>query len=216
MHFLLYLVASLGAVRAAPFEVVSKRPLGDHEWTRNKKDGCPAYLEKGQYESPNYITHISRSQPNRAFGPQYTGLITPNDVSSIFSFDIPADRADANCTLEFLFPKRDKLKTSNYTYKGAGTFLFTGYLAGSCPNASTTYNNQPTAGVFPPFPPIHMEPGYAYTLDVGPCMFSAGTVSNFETSSAPPFRPAFGVGVSQPRWLSYRFRHKPQTPEPLY
>ncbi|KAI0838382.1 ubiquitin 3 binding protein But2 C-terminal domain-containing protein [Hypoxylon sp. FL0890] len=187
MLFLLYLVASLGAVTAAPFELVSKRPLGDREWTRNKKDGCPAYLEEGQYEFPHYITHISRSQPNRAFGPQFNGLITPNDVSSIFSFDVPADRADANCTLEFLFPRRDQLKTSDFTYKGAGTFFFTGYLAGSCPNASTTFNHQPTPGVFPPFPPIHMEPGYAYTLDVGPCMFAAGTCVAGVTSSNDTF-----------------------------
>lgn len=175
MHFFLFLAASLSAVRAAPFELISKRALGDHEWTRNTRDGCPAYLEEGQYEYPHYITHISQSEPDKAFGPQFNGLITPNEISSIFSFDVPASRADANCTLEFLFPRQDQLKTSNFTYEGAGSFTFFGYVAGSCPGEETTFNNQPTAGIFPPFPPIHMEPGYAYTLDVGPCIFSAGT-----------------------------------------
>ncbi|KAI1413355.1 ubiquitin 3 binding protein But2 C-terminal domain-containing protein [Hypoxylon sp. FL1857] len=198
MHFLLYLVASLGAVRAAPFELVSKRRLADHEWTRNTSTGCPAYLQEGQYEFPHYITHISRSEPDRAVGPQFNGLITPNDVSSIFSFDIPAERANANCTLEFLFPRQDQLKTSSFKYEGAGTFFFTGYLAGSCPNASTTFNNQPAPGVFPPFAPIHMEPGYAYVIDVGPCSFAGGcavTSSNDTTLDFFQDRDECPIGV---------------------
>ncbi|KAI1100896.1 ubiquitin 3 binding protein But2 C-terminal domain-containing protein [Jackrogersella minutella] len=182
MKFLLCLVLSLGTASAAPFELVSKRALEDHQWTRDKK-GCPAYLEKGQYEFPHYITQVSKSQPNRAFGPQYNARITPNDVSTIFSFDVPQSRADANCTLEFLFPRQDQLRTSKYKYQGGGTFSFTGYLAGSCPGPNTTWNNQPTPGVFPPFPPIHMEPGYAYTIDVGPCIFAAGTCVSGMTSS---------------------------------
>lgn len=36
-------------------------------------------------------------------------------------------------------------------------------------------SNQPAPGPFPAFPPIHMEPGYAYTIDVGPCFVGAGT-----------------------------------------
>ncbi|OTA99163.1 hypothetical protein M426DRAFT_49582, partial [Hypoxylon sp. CI-4A] len=127
------------------------------------------------YDSPSYITYISQSEPDRAFGPQYNSIITPNEISSVFNFDVPASRSDANCTLEFLFPRQDQLRTSGFKYDGPGSFAFTGYLAGSCPGPETTYNNQPTAGVFPPFPPIHMEPGYAYTIDVGPCTFAAGT-----------------------------------------
>ncbi|KAI2471569.1 ubiquitin 3 binding protein But2 C-terminal domain-containing protein [Annulohypoxylon bovei var. microspora] len=183
MHFILSLVLSLGTVSAAPFELISKRPLGDHQWTRNNRDGCPAYLEEGQFEFPHYITQVSVEEPDRSFGPQYNARITPNDISSIFSIDVPKDRADANCTLEFLFPRQDQLETSSYKYEGPGTFFFTGYLAGSCPGPHTTFHNQPTAGVFPPFPPIHMEPGFAYTIDVGPCTFSAGTCVSGMTSS---------------------------------
>ncbi|KAI1768430.1 ubiquitin 3 binding protein But2 C-terminal domain-containing protein [Hypoxylon sp. FL1150] len=183
MRFILSLVVSLGVVTAAPFELLSKRALGDHEWTRSKRDGCPVYLEEGEYEFPHYITQISQVEPDKAFGPQFNGLITPNDISSVFSFDVPESRADANCTLEFIFPRQDQLKTSQFSYEGAGTFFFNGYLAGSCPGPETTFNNQPTPGVFPPFPPIHMEPGYAYTLDVGPCTFAAGTCVAGVTSS---------------------------------
>lgn len=159
---------------SAPFELISRRALGDHEWKRGP-DGCPATLTAGQFEFPHYITQISASEPDKAFGPQYNGVFTPNDISSIFSFDIPADRAGYSCTLEFLFPKQEQLVTSSYTYSGGGSFFFTGYNAGDCPGPETTFNNQPALGPYPPFPPIHMEPGYAYVIDIGPCAVSAGT-----------------------------------------
>ncbi|KAI1210219.1 ubiquitin 3 binding protein But2 C-terminal domain-containing protein [Annulohypoxylon truncatum] len=191
MRFLLCLAVTLGTVSAAPFELISKRELGDHEWTLNKRDGCPAYLQPGQFEFPHYITQVSAKQPNRAFGPQYRGRITPNDISSLYSFDIPKDRANANCTLEFIFPRQDQLNHSYYKYSGPGTFIFKGYLAGSCPGPHTTFNNQPRAGQFPPFPPIHMEPGFAYTIDIGPCTFSAGNcVSGSKLD--PPFSTGEG------------------------
>ncbi|KAJ3571086.1 hypothetical protein NPX13_g5501 [Xylaria arbuscula] len=175
MHFATFVPLLISTALAAPYELISKRELKDHEWTLSKKTGCPAYLEAGQFEYPHYITHISAKHPDKAYGPQYNGVFTPNDISTIFSFDIPASRVDANCTLEFLFPKKNQLHTSSYKYKGDGTFFFTGYAAGSCPGDTTTFNNQPEIGPYPPFPPIHMEPGYAYTIDVGPCFVASGT-----------------------------------------
>lgn len=172
----LFTIAALAsAVVAAPWQLINKRELKDTEWAPNKRDGCPGYLTEGQFEFPHYITQISKANPDKAYGPSYFGVFTPNDISTIFSFDVPASRADANCTLEFLFPKQSQLKTSSYTYSGAGSFFFKGYNPGSCPNATTTYNNQPEKGPFPDFPPIHMEPGFAYTIDVGPCFVGAGT-----------------------------------------
>ncbi|KAI8961429.1 ubiquitin 3 binding protein But2 C-terminal domain-containing protein [Daldinia sp. FL1419] len=182
MH-ILHLATYLGLAAATPFRLISKRALEDHEWTRDRRTGCPAYLQQGEYETSSYIGRISQSEPDRAFGSQKIGLITPNDISSIFSFEIPKSRADANCTLEFLFPHEDQLKSSFFIYEGGGSFQFTGYLNGSCPGPETTFNNQPTPGIFPPFPPIHMEPGNAYTIDVGPCAFSAGTCVSGLTSS---------------------------------
>ncbi|KAI1634315.1 ubiquitin 3 binding protein But2 C-terminal domain-containing protein [Biscogniauxia mediterranea] len=175
MYSLFMLSAVVSTVVAAPFELVAKRPLDNHQWTRNKRDGCPAYLTEGQHEFPHYMTQVSQSEPNLAFGPQYNGIFTPNDVSTVFSFDIPASRANANCTLEFIFPHQDQLKTSSFEYEGPGTFFFKGYNPGSCPGPQTTYNNQPATSPFPPFPPIHMEPGFSYTIDVGPCSVGAGS-----------------------------------------
>lgn len=158
----------VGLATAYPGEVLRKRALAPRE-------GCPGTLTAGQYEFPHYVTQISKSQPDKSFGPQYDGVFTPNDIASIFSFDVPASRADANCTLEFLFPQQSQLKTSGYSYSGGGSFFFTGYNPGSCPGPQTTWNNQPAPGPFPAFPPIHMEPGNAYTIDVGPCFVGAGT-----------------------------------------
>lgn len=159
----------------SPFELLSKRRLPQDDSSTSKRSGCPAYLPEGEFEFPHYITQISAAEPDKKYGPQFNGVFTPNDISSIFSFDIPESRTDWNCTLEFLFPKNSQMKTSSYSYSGGGSFIFTGYLAGSCPGEDTTFNNQPTPGIFAPFPPVHMEPGYAYTLDVGPCWVSAGT-----------------------------------------
>lgn len=169
---------------SAPGDLIAKRQLADDEWTRDES-GCPAYLTEGEFEFPHYITQISASEPDKAFGPQYNGVFTPNDISSIFSFDIPADRTDYTCTLEFLFPLQSQLRTSSYSYSGGGSFFFTGYLAGDCPDAETTYNNQPALGPYPPFPPVHMEPGYAYTIDIGPCFVSAGTCVAGSESDVP-------------------------------
>ncbi|KUI52584.1 hypothetical protein VP1G_00273 [Cytospora mali] len=174
------LLLFLPTALSAPFELLSKRPLASHEWTRSTspnqpRANCPALLTTGEFEYPHYITQISASQPDKAYGAQYDGVFTPNDVSTIFSFDIPADRTDANCTLEFIFPNQEDLVTSSYSISGGGTFVFEGYAPGSCPGSETTYNNQPAPGPFGAFPAVHLEPGYAYVLDVGPCFVGAGT-----------------------------------------
>ncbi|KAI0389480.1 GPI anchored cell wall protein [Xylariaceae sp. FL0594] len=178
---LLFLVLILPAIvsRASPItyspRLISKRSLSSTDWKRDPTTGCPGYLTPGEYEFPHYITQISSRFPSRVYGPSYTTVFTPNDISAIFSFDVPADRSEYNCTLEFLFPLQSQLRTSSFEYSGAGTFFFQGYNPGSCPGPQTSFANQPATGAFPPFPPIHMEPGHAYTIDVGPCTFSAGT-----------------------------------------
>ena len=169
------LIALASLASAYPGQVLSKRAISERDYVIDKRTGCPRELTAGEFEFPDYITQISASNPDEAFGPQFNGVFTPNDISSIFSFDIPASRADANCTLEFIFPDQSQLQTSSFSYSGGGSFFFTGYNPGSCPGPQTTFNNQPQPGPFPAFPPIHMEPGNAYTIDIGPCFVSAGT-----------------------------------------
>jgi hypothetical protein len=177
----LILAALAASTIAYPGQILSKRALTAADI--DKRTGCPRTLEAGQYEFPHYITQISKSNPTKSYGPQYNGVFTPNDVASIFSFDIPASRSDANCTLEFIFPEQSELTTSSYTYSGEGTFFFIGYNPGSCPGEQTTYDNQPAPGPFPPFPPLKMSPGNAYTIDVGPCFVGAGTCVAGQTYS---------------------------------
>ena len=81
---------------AYPGEVLRKRVITEKDL--DARTGCPTELPAGSFEFPHYITQISKSQPDKSFGPQYNGVFTPNDISSIFSFDIPASRDDANCT----------------------------------------------------------------------------------------------------------------------
>ncbi|KAI1812191.1 GPI anchored cell wall protein [Poronia punctata] len=161
----------------SPPTLISKRKLPNHSWEPSPLTGCPGYLSPETYVAPRYLTQISSKDPTKSFGPQYTARFTPNDISTLFTFDIPRERANSNCTLEFLFPYRHQLRTSSFDYRGGGTFFFKGYNPGSCPgpDTRTTFDNQPDSGVFPPFPPIHMEPGHAYTIDVGPCSFGAGS-----------------------------------------
>ncbi|KAI0201363.1 GPI anchored cell wall protein [Astrocystis sublimbata] len=173
-----------GAVIAAPYELISKRRLYDHEREQHsKKSVCPSYLQRGQYEFPHYITQISATQPDKAFGQQYSGLFTPGDISTLYKFDVPASRAGENCTLKFIFPEQDQLSMSSFSYEGPGTFFFEGYDTGSCPDDMTTFNHQPAPSPFSPFAPIHMEPGYEYIVDVGPCSFSAGQCISGVTST---------------------------------
>lgn len=178
----------LGAVATAlPGELISKRALTPQDI--NPRTGCPGYLPAGEFEFPHYITQVSKSEPDRSWGPQYFGVFTPNDVASIFSFDVPASRAGANCTLEFLFPRQEQLVTSSYEYSGGGSFFFTGFNPGSCPGPQTTWNNLPAPGPFPPFPPVHMEPGNAYVIDIGPCWVGAGTcVAGMTSTNDSDFR----------------------------
>lgn len=107
-------VSLLAALASAyPGELIRKRALAPRE-------GCPREVIDGQFESPRWITQVSRSEPDRVFGKQDHGVFTPNDIATIFAFDIPIERADANCTLEFIFPSKAELTTSNFGYQGGG------------------------------------------------------------------------------------------------
>jgi hypothetical protein len=85
-----------------------------------------------------------------------------------------------DCTLEFLFPALGQTHTP-YVYIGPGHFTFTGYAIGSGATEKTTYNDQPPAGPSPPTPPSVLEPGHAYTINVGSCGIQPG-MSSMEVS----------------------------------
>lgn len=71
---------------------------------------CPADLT-GDWQFPHLIVPVNKAFPNKAYGTQYNGT-SNSQVSSIFNFDIPAEYANKQCTLEFLFPTQEQLETS--------------------------------------------------------------------------------------------------------
>lgn len=82
MKGFLALAAVVGIVSAAPYEV-TKRELTEKDI--DARTGCPRTLTAGEYEFPHYITQISKKHPNKAFGPQYDGVFTPNDIRLVQS-----------------------------------------------------------------------------------------------------------------------------------
>ena len=179
---------STTAAAAAPrATMIARRRLlepGDAAAAHWKQAGdCPRRLEEegeGGFAAPDYMTRVSAREPGRAFGPQYEGAFTPGDLATVYGFRVPAARRGERCALEFLFPRRDQVEATSWLeYRGAGTFVFSLVAAGpgACPGPGTTFDDifsattadEPTA-----FPPVHMEPGNAYAIDVGPCAPLAG------------------------------------------
>ncbi|KAL1639698.1 hypothetical protein SLS58_007596 [Diplodia intermedia] len=139
---------------------------------------CPAdgYLpaDPASWLFPVGIYPVSASNPDTNYGTVYSPKITPGDFCTIFNLYVPESAAGKTCTLKFLFPAQDQLRTSSYTYEGAGHFTFTGYAFGSGATDETTWNNQPPAGPSPPSPPAVLAPGNAYVINAGDCGVQAG------------------------------------------
>ena len=173
----LTLLLLLTIATAAPYEATPRRLHEPDDWTqKHHGDDCPRYLEEGEFEPPHYMTRVSARHPGRVYGRQYVGAFTAGDVSTVFRFDVPASRADADCAVEFLFPHREQITaTSWFSYDGQGTFAFA--LLDTCPGPEPTFDDlqlRPSGGGADPFSPIHMEPGHAYRVDIGPCAEAAG------------------------------------------
>ena len=78
--------------------------------------------------------------------------------------------------VEFLFPRRDQVTTTSwFSYRGGGTFAFTFAALDACAGPGTAFDDLASPpGTLVAFPPVHMEPGHAYAIDVGPCAQFAG------------------------------------------
>ncbi|KAE8445344.1 hypothetical protein EG329_013466 [Mollisiaceae sp. DMI_Dod_QoI] len=150
---------------AMPLEVVSER-----HWNPS----CPPNgTLPANHISPSLIVPVSSNLPDVAFGPTSFPLITPNDFCSIFNLVVPPSGVGKTCTLEFLFPSHSQT-FAPFVYSGGGHFTFTGYAFGSGATPQTTYNQQPPAGPSPPQPPAVLQPGNAYTINVGGCAIEEG------------------------------------------
>lgn len=158
-----------------PLEIISSRPLPPRGLSCPPGGTLPY-----SHLNPTLMVPIAASAPKHAFGGTKTPLITPNDFCTIFDLSIPPSGVGKTCTLEFLFPALGQTHTP-YVYIGPGHFTFTGYAIGSGATEKTTYDDQPPAGPSPPTPPSVMEPGHAYTINVGSCGIQPG-VNSLEVS----------------------------------
>ncbi|KAL2013360.1 hypothetical protein VTN00DRAFT_885 [Thermoascus crustaceus] len=138
--------------------------------------GCPANLS-GPYEYPHLIIPVDSSSPDKAAGTQYNGTIT-SSVSTLFNFDIPQSDAGKKCSLVFLFPKKEDLETSSYSFSGDGKLEFASLQSPAAQD--TCYSNAPAVkedyGVFT------VSPGNSYTIATFDC--PAGQAVGYKISNA--------------------------------
>lgn len=133
---------------------------------------CPTDLSAA-YEFPHLIVPVSSTNPDKAYGNSYSGLVSRSDVRTIFNFDIPASDTGKTCSLVFLFPRKEWLTTSAFTISGDGNFGFAS-LAGVA-NQGTTYNNAPD--IAKDYGVLNLSPGNSYRVATFAC--PAGTTQSY-------------------------------------
>ncbi|EOD49069.1 putative gpi anchored cell wall protein [Neofusicoccum parvum UCRNP2] len=132
--------------------------------------GCPNYRGKskcpgeltGSWQFPHLIVPVNKNKPDYAPGTSLFGTCSKTTVT-YFNFDIPAHYQGKQCTLQFMFPQKSQLETSNFNIQGSGT------VGGSWTkpvNDSTNYNNRPEITKNKIF---HFQPGNNYVLDKVDC-----------------------------------------------
>ncbi|EHA20627.1 hypothetical protein ASPNIDRAFT_124618 [Aspergillus niger ATCC 1015] len=144
--------------------------------TQSSSASCPTDLS-GDYEYPHLIVPINSSTPDTAYGTQYFGTVS-STVSTIFNFDIPSSDSGKTCSLIFLFPTKDQLETSDYTFSGDGKIDFS--QLESAASESTTYNNAP--GVKQDYGDFTVSPGNSYLISTFSC--PAGQTVSYEMKEA--------------------------------
>ncbi|GAD99270.1 GPI anchored cell wall protein, putative [Paecilomyces variotii No. 5] len=139
--------------------------------------GCGTTLQKGNYEYPHLIIPVDSSAPDKAEGTSYNGTIT-STISSIFNFDIPSEDSGKQCSLVFLFPKKEDLETSSFSFSGDGKLDFVSL--DSPAKQSTSSSNAP--GVKSELGTFTVAPGNNYTISTFSC--PAGQTVAYEISNA--------------------------------
>ncbi|KAL8709220.1 MAG: hypothetical protein Q9220_005962 [cf. Caloplaca sp. 1 TL-2023] len=159
-------VTSVGATTLATVATpsASQPASGSVSGPSSTGSSCPAALSSG-FEYPHLIVAVDKDQSNTALNTGYNGHFSPT-VSTIFNFDIPPSDEGKTCSLVFLFPQRDELKTSNYTLSGSGGIDIV--RLNDPATAETTYSNQPSVQqVVGSIPDVHA--GNSYVIGSGPC-----------------------------------------------
>ncbi|KAH1436265.1 hypothetical protein KXW65_004535 [Aspergillus fumigatus] len=144
--------------------------------TQSSSPNCPTDLS-GQYEFPHLIIPVDSSSPNKAPGTSFNGTVS-STVSSIFNFDIPSSDAGKTCSLVFLFPKKEDLETSSYSFSGDGKIDFA--MLESAATSQTSFSNAPK--VKQDYGVTTVSPGNSYLISTFQC--PAGQAVGFEMKNA--------------------------------
>lgn len=145
-----------------------------HPALLQRQSGCPKDLPPAPgFEFPHLILPVSKAHPDVPGTNSYFPNITPNDLATVFNFDVL--HGDRHCELGFYFPRQDQLETSSFTFNGpyAGPATFTFQINGAGTGAQdgiTTWNNQPAPAIHESFPKtLDLNPGNYYSLWTGAC-----------------------------------------------
>lgn len=144
--------------------------------TVNIPSSCPGGVTNaGEFNLPHLIIVTDSESPDTANGTGYFGDITPTR-STIFNFDIEEKDAGKTCNLVFLFPEKDTLETSDFTFSGSGALDFSQLTTYA--TQETSYNNAP--GVQTDLGQFTVSPGNAYDIASFEC--PAGSTIGIEMS----------------------------------
>jgi hypothetical protein len=134
-------------------------------------------LNSGDYQYPHLIIPVDSTKPNDAAGTSYNGTVS-STVSTAFNFDIPQSYAGKTCSLVFLFPQKQDLETTDFSFSGDGKVDFA--KLSSAVNNKTTSSNLPS--VSQDLGDITVSPGNGYVVSTFSC--PAGTTVAYEMKNA--------------------------------
>lgn len=165
---------TMGAPPATITKTVPAQPApteAHKEDCDNKKNDCNTDVPKpcpvdldGAFEFPHLIVPVHQSQPDKAFGNGWNSTVGPG-VCTIFNFDIEVQHSGEECSLIFLFPEKDKMETSSYTFSGSGNLYF--YALDKPATSETTWNNKANARPFGT--PSPLKPGQKKFIQTRVC-----------------------------------------------
>ena len=122
---------------------------------------CPGDISSaGELNLPTLIIPVDSSTPNTAAGTSYFGEVNGEGKVTAFDFNIPQAASGKTCNLVFLFPKKDELETSDFTFSGSGALDFT--RLDDAVNQATSYANLP--GTAQDLGQFTVAPGNAYDI----------------------------------------------------
>ncbi|KAK8126928.1 uncharacterized protein PG998_002687 [Apiospora kogelbergensis] len=113
--------------------------------------------------TPNLIIPVDSTQPSKKAGTSFNGQVS-SSISSVFNFDIPASLKGKMCTVKFLFPTKDTLETSSFSFSGSGGLDFSKLSKGV--DQSTSFASLPSGSSLGS---QTVKPGNAYTVGSFPC-----------------------------------------------